>query len=59
MELRKGDVVELKSGSPAMTIVDCYLFDMVRCQWFQAGRLEEVVLPKAALVVVPAIPSLR
>ena len=29
-----GDVVQLKSGGPQMTIADCYGDNIYRCEWF-------------------------
>ena len=37
--LRVGDVVQLKSGGPEMTILRVY-DEYAECQWFMAGELK-------------------
>lgn len=47
-----GDVVQLKSGGPAMTVVLVGMNDGVRelvCVWFVANKPERSTFPEAAL----------
>lgn len=56
-ELRKGDIVELISGGPPMTVIGQY-DDEIRCAFFfrdndgSFGEMASVALPRAALKVV-------
>ena len=49
---KPGDVVRLKSGSPAMTIVDVDSEDdeMVKCKWFEGSKVHEEWFPLYALI---------
>lgn len=52
-EIKSGDVVTLKSGSPKMTI--SFSDESVRrclCQWFEGEILQESFFDKTALVKV-------
>lgn len=56
-EFNVGDVVELKSGGPEMTVSKpAYNTqpDEVDCQWFGGRKLEHGKFPKASLVHVKA-----
>lgn len=51
-----GDVVQLKSGGPRMTVRSSVSGDsdiVVYCQWFVADKLESGAFPIASLVSVP------
>ena len=41
MEFQEGDVVQLKSGSPPMTVSHVHTNDVV-CEWFHTGKKEFV-----------------
>ena len=43
-----GDVVQLKSGGPKMTVVGISK-DKVNCSWFADGKLEAALIPKAGV----------
>jgi uncharacterized protein YodC (DUF2158 family) len=47
-----GDEVQLKSGSPAMTVTGTGITgtDGVRCTWFEGNKKYEETFPAAALV---------
>ncbi|MBA7489812.1 hypothetical protein ES702_00346 [subsurface metagenome] len=49
-ELKTGDIVQLKSGGPPMTIAD-YAADgkRFRCQWFVGEKLEDGYFPPDSL----------
>lgn len=56
MELKVGDVVELKSGGPSMTVEKTPVFingfeykDRAQCCWFDKGDLKREVFPLASL----------
>lgn len=58
--LKIGDVVQLKSGGPKMTIVD-YTYDMGHrdddkwhCTWFESNKVQEADFHKDALKKVDA-----
>ena len=46
MDLKTGDIIQLKSGGPAMTIIQ---FDteagVVTCNWFDGKELNEATFP--------------
>lgn len=46
-----GDVVELKSGGPVMTVTDLMAGypDDANCSWFSGDKLEQGAFPMAAL----------
>jgi uncharacterized protein YodC (DUF2158 family) len=48
-EFKVGDIVELKSGGPDMTVTDPNWNDEVRCQWFLQGKIYVGVFPANAL----------
>lgn len=56
-EFKKGDVVQLRSGGPRMTVVDLGDYsssglgpaDGVKCQWFEKTKIHEQVFDAAAL----------
>ena len=48
MSLKSGDVVELKSGSPKMTIRNEDR-DGYRCEWFLDGKVERAVFKEEQL----------
>jgi uncharacterized protein YodC (DUF2158 family) len=48
-EFKIGDVVELKSGGPAMTIIKIAAEDQVEATWFNDGGFDDITLPRAAL----------
>jgi uncharacterized protein YodC (DUF2158 family) len=52
-QLKKGDVVQLKSGGPKMTIVDIHSDGDIRCKWFEGSKVNEDSFPPYALNKVP------
>lgn len=46
-----GDIVQLKSGGPPMTIEE-FLHPEVRCQWFAGKKLASGIFPPTSLVRV-------
>ena len=58
-QLTIGDIVQLKSGGPEMTIssspgkYDYDDFDSVKCVWFNGGARVEDLFPAASLRKVP------
>ncbi len=46
-----GDIVELKSGGPQMTVKGAFEYDTSQydCQWFGGKKLEEGRFPGASL----------
>jgi len=46
-----GDLVQLKSGGPAMTVVSVYPNNGVFCKWMRGSKLQESTFPNAALRV--------
>ena len=53
MEFKMGDVVELKSGGPWMTVIRLNVGDgnLVECQWFEKSQPKAAVFPAEALRV--------
>lgn len=51
MQLKKGDVVKLKSGGPNMTIsfIDNEFGTMFECQWFDKGELKHATFSPETL----------
>jgi uncharacterized protein YodC (DUF2158 family) len=56
-ELKKGDEVRLKSGSPIMTVqalgdysLGTGISDGVLCVWFEGNKVQEKVFDRATLV---------
>jgi uncharacterized protein YodC (DUF2158 family) len=52
-----GDIVQLKSGGPKMTISEIFDNGTVRTSWFAGSKMEKGVLPVQALSVVSDEPS--
>lgn len=50
LQHQQGDVVQLKSGGPKMTIDSLFEDGMARCQWFAGSKLEIGVFPIISLV---------
>lgn len=55
MDFQAGDTVQLKSGSPDMTIenIGKYGYDdyqSAKCQWFEKNKLETGIFPLTSLV---------
>jgi uncharacterized protein YodC (DUF2158 family) len=48
-DFKLGDVVQLKSGGPAMTVSERVAADTVRCIWFDGATARNEVFPVAAL----------
>jgi uncharacterized protein YodC (DUF2158 family) len=54
MALKVGDIVQLKSGGPKMTVKSSHgVEDDVHCQWFAGSKLEEGWFPPDSVVTVP------
>ncbi len=53
-KFEEGDIVQLKSGGPAMTVCQVLGVDNYRCQWFSGKKLETGDFPYEALVVPSA-----
>ncbi len=54
-DLQVGDIVQLKSGGPKMTVSDLKsLPGLVRCTWFAGAKNEHGTFPPEALVPAPA-----
>lgn len=59
-EIKKGDVVQLKSGGPKMTVVDLGDYagmglgpaNGAKCNWFEGAKPQEKVFDVVALVKV-------
>ena len=41
MEIKKGSIVYLKSGSPAMTLGELYTTGAYKCAWFVSDEYKE------------------
>ena len=59
MELKVGDIVQLKSGGPIMTVTDVgsdygSVGISVWCVWFVGAKQEKGSFPAAAVKAVPA-----
>ena len=48
-EIKVGTIVQLKSGSPLMTVVLVRDNEQVVCKWFEQNKSNEETFPKAAL----------
>lgn len=48
---KEGDVVQLKSGGPLMTIISKYDDDSFNCTWFDGSIPKSSVFPKTALEI--------
>jgi uncharacterized protein YodC (DUF2158 family) len=44
-----GDVVQLKSGGPAMTVGGKVAEDSIRCHWFDGATAKTEIFPTAAI----------
>ena len=44
-----GDVVQLKSGGPAMTVGGRVAEDSIRCHWFDVATAKTEIFPVAAI----------
>jgi uncharacterized protein YodC (DUF2158 family) len=53
-QIKPGDVVQLLSGGPKMTVqnVDGSTFIFISCQWFAGSKLEEGRFPSQSLKVI-------
>jgi uncharacterized protein YodC (DUF2158 family) len=49
---KKGDVVQLKSGGPRMTVTGYSELGNVICRWFSSGKSTEETFPDDALNLV-------
>lgn len=47
-DIKEGDVVQLKSGSPAMTVINIDN-EEVQCAWFVKGKQENGKFPISAI----------
>ena len=59
-EMKIGDVVQLKSGSPQMTIVEITEEEdkiFARCEWFAEGNFYEKEFSIAALIIIQTEPE--
>jgi uncharacterized protein YodC (DUF2158 family) len=45
---QSGDVVQLKSGGPAMTVGGRVAEDSIRCHWFDGATAKTEIFPVAA-----------
>ena len=52
--MKTGDVVQLKSGGPFMTVIatECVTPDSVRCCWFEHNDFRREYFPECALLVL-------
>ena len=48
-DFKPGDVVQLKSGGPAMTVSQKVAADTVRCVWFDGATPKDEVFPTITL----------
>ena len=46
---KPGDVVQLKSGGPAMTVGGKVAEDSIRCHWFDGATAKTEIFPTAAI----------
>jgi uncharacterized protein YodC (DUF2158 family) len=50
---KTGEIVQLKSGGPKITVKDAVTFsDEIHCQWFAGGKLNDGYFPKESLIKV-------
>jgi len=52
MDFKIGEVVQLKSGGPLMTVEDINAHDMINCIWFDGRGRKSAAFPAATLKVV-------
>jgi uncharacterized protein YodC (DUF2158 family) len=57
IEWKKGDLVQLKSGGPVMTVQEALSRDSYRCQWFAGKKLETGIFPTESLHAATAAQS--
>lgn len=51
--LKVGDIVQLKSGGPKMTVKDPMAIDgQVYCQWFAGNKLNSGYFSRGSLVII-------
>ena len=48
-QFQPGDVVQLKSGGPAMTVGGKVAEDSIRCHWFDGATAMTEIFPTAAI----------
>jgi len=53
-EFKVGDLVQLRSGGPTMTVSSIYAGD-VRCKWFGGKKLESGSFPPASIIASKVI----
>ncbi|MCK5485320.1 MAG: DUF2158 domain-containing protein [Desulfobacterales bacterium] len=51
-KLKEGDIVQLKSGGPKMTIQEVTERNRIICQWFKGASLEWATFPLTSLIKV-------
>ena len=56
-EFKIGDIVQLKSGGPKMTVVSAPEGGKVWASWFAGAKSERAFYPMAALQVPPEDPK--
>lgn len=49
MSIKVGDIVELKSGSPQMTVAQIVLITNVVCNWYEDGEIKTATVGIEAL----------
>jgi uncharacterized protein YodC (DUF2158 family) len=58
MEVKAGDVVQLKSGSPPMTVVDTWPhtngYQVAVCMWFDKFEQRKAEIPTLGLIMEKA-----
>jgi len=50
-KFKEGDIVQLKSGGPKMTVEDIF-DDDIMCQWFEGSKLNEGIFTQESLIKV-------
>jgi len=60
-ELKTGDIVQLKSGGPSMTVgnIDTPTKDMCFCYWFLQEQLLKDNFPVKTLKLVSGLPQIQ
>ena len=51
-EFKEGDIVQLKSGSPKMTVLVLEVTDWIICQWFSGSKLQKGRFTSKSLIHV-------
>ncbi len=49
MSIKVGDIVELKSGGPQMTVGEIILQNYAACTWYENGEVKTTKVPLAVL----------